>query len=76
MGRTVDLWTRAARSQSDLRTKAPRSIGDETASDVEAHRRVFRQPGSSSNAVLNAAITLDAKLIRGASWLPRCNPSR
>jgi len=22
MGRTVDLWTRAARSQSDLRTKA------------------------------------------------------
>ena len=63
MGRTVDLWTRAARSQSDLRTKAPRSIGDETASDVEAHRRVFRQPGSSSNAVLNAAIKLDAKLI-------------
>jgi hypothetical protein len=63
MGRTVDLWTRAARSQSDLRTKAPRSIGDETASDVEAHRRVFRQRGSSSGAVLNAAITLDAKLI-------------
>ena len=63
MWRTVDLWTRAASSQSDLRTIAPRSIGDEKASDVEAHRRVFRQSGASSSAVLNAAITLDAKLI-------------
>lgn len=63
MWRTVDLSTRAARSQSDLRTTAPRSIGDQKASDVEAHRRVFRQPGSSSTAVLNAAITLDARLI-------------
>jgi hypothetical protein len=63
MWRTVDLWTRAARSQSDLRTIAPRSIGDEKGSDVEAHRGVFRQSGSSSSAVLNAAITLDAKLI-------------
>jgi hypothetical protein len=63
MRRTVDLSTRAARSQSDLRTTAPRSIGDQKASDVEAHPRVFRQPGASSTAVLNAAITLDARLI-------------
>jgi hypothetical protein len=63
MWRNVDLWTRAARSQSDLRTIAPRSIGEEKASDVEAHRREFWQSGPSSSAVLNAAITLDAKLI-------------
>ena len=47
MGRTVDLWTRAARSQSDLRTKAPRSIGDETGRCLENLAAVCAAAGAS-----------------------------